>query len=182
MLDDFALACPTNQANLCFSPLCTESTLNYAALDGLLEGRGLAPYFPLAYARSREEPLVFDFNMAVLDQLSLPRSLAPDRSSPEDDEDQPVVFRDAAEAVRYLRQKTAGWESVERTAQPSSSQEPRGAPLSLRGLFEEEGTALAPMLASGIASLDQNLQEVRLDRSVACTTHGKCWNSLLFVV
>lgn len=136
------------------------SPLNYPALEGLFEARGVDPYFPLAYARSRDSPLEFNFNMAVLDDLRLPRRLAADRETPEDDQDQPVVFGDSSEAVRYLQQNTAGWEPQNRPAVRWS----RGATLSLRGLFDEEGTALSPMLESGIASLDQNLSDVRLDR------------------
>lgn len=129
----------------------------YAAVDRQLstENQGVTPYFPVAFAKSLDEPLEFDFSRRVLDDLRLPRGLSPE------DQDGPVVFGDASQAVRYLREHLSGWEDAVVTS-PDSAQEV----LSKEALFKEEGSALRDLLVSGDEALDANLDKVRLDRSV----------------
>lgn len=137
-------------------------------------------YFPLAFALSRDEPLKFNFDLRVLDDLHLPRAIgAPGR---EPSEDTPVTFADASQASAYLRQHLAAWDvpPEERPAGTSTSNSAPsqiGAPISKRALFASDCQSLASALRSGEDHLDANLDRVRLDRQVqicAFAAFGLC--------
>ncbi|KAK3729296.1 hypothetical protein QZH41_002214 [Actinostola sp. cb2023] len=128
---------------------------NYAALDGLLELRGVKPYFPLAFAQSRDEPLQFNFDLRVLDGLRLPCSLTADAIHRGQDE--PVSFASAEEAIGYLQRGISEWTDSLRNS--NDRPDGHGVPLSIHALFFQEGRPLGDMLTSGKAELDVNLDK-----------------------
>lgn len=130
-----------------------ETAQDYVALDRAGGQREMTPYFPTAYAVSASEPLTFNFGLRVLDSLSLPCPINNSRSATA------VEFTSTAEAVTYLRREIVEWSAKQ---QPIVDQPPHQ--LSKEQLFGDEGEPLARMLASGDASMDRNLDNVRLDR------------------
>lgn len=124
----------------------------------------VAPYFPTALAKSREQPLEFNFDMRFLDSLTLPceivsrenMELVVDFSSTPE----PVKFHTTADAITYSQEKIQDWKADKSTSHRRLSH----PDLNKDRLFEEEGRALEHLLMSGIASLDCNLKKVRQDR------------------
>jgi len=131
-----------------------------------MELRGVQPYFPLAFAVSPEEPLLFNFESRVLDGLHLPCALPRADAVSEPPPNEPVNFSSAGEAIGYLRQGISEWEKTVMEGRQPAKERPvgHGAPLSRRALFHQEGRPLVEMLTSGKAELDRNLDQVRLDR------------------
>ena len=134
------------------------------------EAESVMPYFPRAFAVSEERPLQFNFNLFLLDSPTLPRHIEA-RDSEEPNPPQAVEFTSVAGAIAYCRERLEhGW----RNRQPASSQqEPRmpSARLSHPGvdkweLFRSDARRLSKALRSGQPALDENLNEVRLDRWV----------------
>ena len=98
------------------------SPSTYRRLNSVLREQeapiALQPYFPLAFAECRERPLDFNFDLFLLDDLALPTRIS-GRGSPEDEsttdpeDQQPVHFENAEEAIRYCREKLkSGWKVV----------------------------------------------------------------------
>ena len=113
-------------------------------------------YFPLAFAKSGEERMQFNFELHFLDKLKLPCPIGAD-DGPE------LTFGTRAEAVGYLRQEVKDWVSAQAETTPDETTE---AALRKEDLFGSEGEALAPVLTTGVAELDANVDSVRLDRLV----------------
>lgn len=150
----------------------------HQAVDALHRGSGqfVAPFFPLAFAVSPDRPLDFNFDLRLLDELTLPRPIlsrdedlvATLRDAPTTEGEQKVTFANAQEAVTHCRQKLReGW-AVPRE-RGSHARGERQARLSHPDLdkdvlFRSEGKALDKALASGQKDFDSNLHLVRLDR------------------
>ena len=97
----------------------------------------------------------FNFELHFLDQLKLPCPIGADGAE--------LTFASRADAASYLRREVKEWVSAQTETTPDQSME---ADLTKEDLFESEGEALAPVLTTGIAELDANVESVRLDRLV----------------
>ena len=132
------------------------------------EAESVMPYFPRAFAVSEERPLQFNFNLFLLDSLTLPRHIEA-RDSEEPTSPQAVEFTSVAGAIAYCTERLEhGW----RNRRPASSQqEPRMPSVRMShpgvdkwALFRSDARRLSKALRSGQPALDENLNEVRLDR------------------
>lgn len=148
------------------------------------------PYFPLAFALSKDRPLAFNFDLWLLDGLTLPCPiLARDENidaTLQGAAGEKVSFGSVREAVDYCRGKLAeGWSVSQRKeaeAEEGSSGHRDGKggegssirarksqghshpDLKKEAMFRTEGKALETVLTSGREDLDANLSRVRLDR------------------
>ncbi len=151
------------------------------------------PYFPLAFALSKDRPLSFNFDLWLLDDLALPCPiLAKDENvdaTLQGTAGEKVRFGSVREAVDYCREKLKeGWfvsrrteAEAERDEDSSGHAEGEGGKgvsnsrarksqghshpdLNKEAMFRTEGKALEAVLASGREDLDANLSRVRLDR------------------
>lgn len=153
------------------------SQSEYRRLDAALreqEAESVMPYFPLAFVVSEQSPLQFNFDLFLLDCLTLPRHIQP-RDSGEQSPEQAVTFRDAESAITYCTQRLeTGWKPTARAQQDSSraSWARLSHPLIDKwSLFRRDGRRLTKALKSGNPALDENLQRVRLDRWVTLIRH-----------
>jgi len=139
-------------------------------VDAILRERdaqSALPYFPLAFAVSDDRPLDFNFDLFLLDTLTLPRHIV-SRGAQEDSPAQETSFADPASAIQYCRERLeSGWKDT----RPSSQDRTRSssARLSHRDvdkwtLFRLDGRGLTKALQSGQEAFDANLKHVRLDR------------------
>ena len=139
----------------------------------------LKPYFPLAFAECRERPLDFNFDLFLLDNLVLPthisaRGQPEDESTTEPDEQQPVTFENAEEAIRYCREKLeSGWKVVRANDEPRSQSQVRLSHEQVNKwkLFKKDGYRISRALRSGQDNFDSNLHLVRMDRLVRISFH-----------
>lgn len=130
----------------------------YAEVD---QAMAALPYFPLAFAKSKDEPLKFNFELAVLDSLELPcHILEPAEVTLNDTK---VTFSDRKEAVQYCQQKLAPWRDQARRRTQAQSHQTLDSN-TRRTMFMDEGRPLESLLKCGIEDLDQNLYRVREDR------------------
>lgn len=149
------------------------SAAQYMSIDRRLRESGepfQKPYFPVALAVSRERPLRFNFQLRLLDSLSLPSPLVSRKDTiliPADQEpDEPVKFADTAEAIAYCQDHlSSGWRLQEKGGNASGR---RGRPshpeLEKESLFRQEGRSLRHLITSGLQDFDSKLDDVRLDR------------------
>jgi len=121
------------------------------------ESERLVPYFPAAFAVSDERPTEFNFQLRVLDTLSLPCPIRGDRR------DGPVHFQSVTQAADHLHRELEAW-SAERRAAGQTTETNQPPSLCKEELFLEEGTPLAAQLVTGDPELDGHLHNVRLDR------------------
>ena len=121
------------------------------------------PYFPLAFAKSKDEPLEFNFELAVLDSLELSFPiLAPSEVSVATN-DTKVTFTDRIEAVRYCQEKLAPWREEARCGNEARSHQTLDRNTRWT-MFTDEGRSLESLLKCGVEDLDANLYRVREDR------------------
>jgi len=128
------------------------------------------PYFPTALA-VKDQPLEFNFELHLLDTLSLPCEIVPREemdlvpSAGEQPVPEPIHFQNTAEAVQYCNQKIkAGWMKHSVSGESSTQKRLSHPELNKERMFQQEGKPLQHLLGSGIGELDANLQNVRLDR------------------
>ena len=139
------------------------------ALEMERQAETIMPYFPRALAVSDDRPLQFNFNLFLLDSLTLPRHIVA-RDSEEPSPPHAVEFTTVAGAISYCKERLEyGW----RNRRPANSQPetPRMSSARLShpsvdkwGLFRSDGRRLSKSLQSGEPALDENLNRVRLDR------------------
>lgn len=127
----------------------------------------VVPYFPRALAVSSERSLKFNFDLRLLDTLSLPCEIVSRdentllTSTPSDE---PVKFNNAPDAIAYCHEKMRdGW-PVNTQPEPSQQRRLRHPELQKEQLFAVEGKSLQHLLTSGVAELDANVKKVKLDR------------------
>ena len=127
-----------------------------------LEREEVSPYFPSAFAVDPSSPLDFNFELFLLDSLSLPCAI--EKRGDGVPAVEAVTFQTPERAIAYCTEKIEqGWRA---TLPPTSSQIPATASRQLdkRTLFERDGRSLAKALKSGQHQFDACLKEVRLDR------------------
>ena len=139
------------------------------ALEMERQAETIMPYFPRALAVSDDRPLQFNFNLFLLDSLTLPRDIVA-RDSEEPTPPHAVEFTTVAGAISYCKERLEyGW----RNRQSANSQPERPQMSSARlshpdvdkwALFRSDGRRLSKSLQSGEPALDENLNKVRLDR------------------
>ena len=114
------------------------------------------PFFPAGLAVSQEQPTQFNFNLFVLDSLTLPRGLFAE------DERQEVHFEDAAECTAYCeRYVQERLQELPHSRQEDHS-EVRRARLNKEDMFHQSGEAIQNMM-TGNGSFDANLNSLRVD-------------------
>lgn len=123
---------------------------------GRAHTHSVQPFFPTGLARSQEQPTQFNFDLFVLDNLTLPRGLFAD------DEREEVHFEDAEECREYCERYV-----LERLQQLTHSREEDNleefrAQLCKEDMFHHSGEAIQNM-ATGNASYDANLNSLRVD-------------------
>ena len=126
------------------------------------------PYFPLAFAESADWPLAFNFDLFLLDSLSLPRHIVP-RDSREEVSNA-VLFDNAASAINYCTEwLERGWKDTRPAADPTerASRRHTHPKVNKWELFRRHSARLTEALTSGQAPFDANLNRVRMDRNVA---------------
>ena len=127
-----------------------------------LEREEVSPYFPSAFAVDPGSPLEFNFELFLLDSLSLPCAIEK-RGDPVP-ASEAVNFETPQTAIAYCTEQIEqGWRA---TLPPTSSQLQATASRQLdkRALFQRDGRSLAKALKSGQNQFDASLKEVRLDR------------------
>ena len=125
------------------------------------------PYFPLAFAESADRPLAFNFDLFLLDSLSLPRHIVP-RDSREEVSNA-VLFDNAASAISYCTERLErGWKDTRPAADPTerASRRHTHPKVNKWELFRRHSARLTEALTSGQAAFDANLNRVRMDRNV----------------
>lgn len=116
----------------------------------------LQPYFPAAFALSPEQPTHFNFELFLLDTLTLPRGLFAE------DERGEVHFENAKRCAEYCeRYVKERLESLEHSRDEEQTTEMRAA-ISKEDMFRRSGQAIDNML-TGNPAYDANLQNLRLD-------------------
>ena len=127
-----------------------------------LEREEVSPYFPTAFALDPSSPLDFNFELFLLDSLSLPCAI--EKRGDTVPAIEAVPFQTPETAIAYCTEKIEqGWRA---TLPPTSSQLPATASrrLDKRALFQRDGKSLSKALKSGQQPFDASLKEVRLDR------------------
>ena len=127
-----------------------------------LQREEVSPYFPSAFAVDASSPLEFNFDLFLLDSLSLPCAI--EKRGETNPPAGIVNFETPASAMAYCKEKIEqGWRA---TLPPTPSQLPATASKELdkRALFLRDGRSLAKALKSGQRAFDASLKEVRLDR------------------
>ena len=85
----------------------------------MAESEAVQPYFPLAFAKSPEQPLEFDFDLFLLDKLNLPRPiLQPSEGEQLFASREELIDHCKAELDAWLRQNQVPAET-ERESRPS---------------------------------------------------------------
>ena len=139
----------------------------------------LQPYFPLAFAECNERPLDFNFDLFLLDNLALSTRIR-GRGSPEDEptndpeEQQPVHFENAEEAIRYCRERLeSGWKVVRANDERRNQGQVRlsHSQVDKWKLFQKDGDRISKALRSGQDDFDSNLHLVRMDSLVRMSFH-----------
>lgn len=138
---------------------------DYAAIDRQREELDtVPPYFPRAFAKSNEFPLQFNFDLFLLDSLTLPCPILEKES-----DDQAKKFETRLEAIDYCKTRLQQWRQenrlpVERgqeTARATAKSHPL---IDKERLFFSEGRPLESLMQSGVEAYDANLGRVREDR------------------
>ena len=125
----------------------------------MAESEAVQPYFPLAFAKSPEQPLEFDFDLFLLDKLKLPRPiLQPSEGEQVFASREELIDRCKAELDALLRDRTRYRPRPREKADHLAKKPIR---LLKRTLFMSEGR---PLIRSGVESFDANLACVREDR------------------
>ena len=127
-----------------------------------LEREEVSPYFPSAFALDPSSPLDFNFELFLLNSLSLPCAI--EKRGDTVPAIEAVTFETPEREIAYCSEKIEpGWRA---TLPPTSSQLPATASRQLdkRALFQRDGRSLAKALKSGQQPFDASLKEVRLDR------------------
>ena len=117
------------------------------------------PYFPLAFAESADRPLAFNFDLFLLDSLSLPRHIVP-RDSREEVSNA-VLFDNAASAISYCTERLErGWKDTRPAADPTerASRRHTHPKVNKWELFRRHSARLTEALSSGQAPFDANLK------------------------
>lgn len=134
------------------------------------DAESLQPYFPLAFAVSDDRPLEFNFDLFLLDSLSLSRDIS-ERGREEESTPQEVTFDSAAAAIQYCRERLErGWKATRPS--PATQRSHRASnrlshpDIDKWQLFRRDGSRIRRILRSGHTALDENLNLVRVDRSV----------------
>ena len=144
----------------------------------------LQPYFPLAFAECRERPLDLNFDLFLLNNLALPtrisgRGTPEEESTTDPEEQQPVHFENAEEAIGYCCEKLeSGWKVIR------ANDERRNQVKFVQGqvrlshsqvdkwkLFQKDGDRISKALRSCQDDFDANLHLVRMDRLVRISFH-----------
>ena len=115
-----------------------------------------------AFAVDPSSPLDFNFELFLLDSLSLPCGI--EKRGDNIPAAEAVNFETPARAIAYCTEKIEqGWRA---TLPPTSSQMlvTASRQLDKRTLFQRDGRSLAKALKSGQQQFDASLKEVRLDR------------------
>lgn len=119
------------------------------------------PYFPLAFAKSKDEPLKFNFDLALLDSLELPCPILGPGEVTVASNDTKLTFTDRKEAVQYCQQKLAPWRDQARCREQAPQTLERDTRWTM---FTDEGRSLESFLKCGVQDLDEMLYRVREDR------------------
>ncbi|KAL9989677.1 hypothetical protein ACROYT_G004247 [Oculina patagonica] len=110
------------------------------------------PYFPVALARSQEQPTQFNFELFMFDTLTLPRGLF------SEEEREEVTFQDTKECVEYCERYVSDCEKELGRLQ----EEDQRANLSKEEMFRASGQSIAN-LRTGNDTFDANLDKLRVD-------------------
>lgn len=149
--------------------------MRHASIDQAQRDSGddfRTPYFPKALAVSSDRPLRFNFDLRLLDSLSLPcelvareeAALVPAaRESPTES----VGFRNSTQAIAYCQERLrTGWlvKNKDDTRNRAEKRQLSHPELDKERLFRQEGSALHQLLSRGLEQFDSSLRDVRLDR------------------
>ena len=111
-------------------------------------------FFPLAFATSKETPLHFNFDLCLLDTLTLPCPIIPGGQ-----DDGQVTFHTRWEAIEYCQKAMEQWKKENCTdSQPSEPYPRKTHPgLDKESLFRSEGRSLEGLMESKEGEFDAKL-------------------------
>lgn len=151
--------------------------MTHASIDQAQRDSGddfITPYFPKALAVSSDRPLHFNFDLRLLDSLSLPCELVAREEAvlvpaarEQDTPTESVGFQNSAQAIAYCQERLrTGWlvKNKDDTRSRAAQRQLSHPELDKERLFRQEGSALHQLLSSGLEQFDSSLGDVRLDR------------------